>query len=107
MVIGSWPVMGAMPSSARAAARCDTGMLPHATRYAPVAGSSLAMYGFENVARITLVPPFWRLSINEAMPWGAASVAVDELAPKYDDTIATSAPWAARSAFSTDAGKSA
>ena len=41
------------------------------------------------------------------MPSGAASVAVDELAPKYDETMTTSAPCAARSAFSTDAGKSA
>src|SRR5512140_652981 len=82
-------------------------MLPHATRYADVAGSSLAMYGFEKVARITRVPFFCRPSMSEAIPSGAASFAVEELAPKYDDTIATSAPCAARSALSTDAGKSA
>jgi hypothetical protein len=30
MVIGSWPLIGATPSNARAAARCDTGEPPHA-----------------------------------------------------------------------------
>src|SRR5512132_2988628 len=65
------------------------------------------MYGFENVARTTFVPFFCSPSMSDAMPSGAASLAVEELAPKYDDTIATSAPCAARNAFSIEAGKSA
>src|SRR5690242_13444799 len=86
MVMGSWPEIGANPSSARAAARCDTGRLPHAIRYASVGGSSEAMYGLLNVARITCDPAFWSPVMRSAIPVGAASEAVDELAPKYDET---------------------
>src|SRR3954468_3411092 len=65
------------------------------------------MYGLLKVASTTFAPFCCRRVSRSAMPVGAASEAVDELAPKYDDTITTSAPCAARSAFSMEAGKSA
>src|ERR1700730_17633143 len=98
--------MGAKPSSARPAARCDSGEALHATRYAGVAGRFCARYGFANETRITFLPARGSPSSNSGSPPVAAIVAVLDVAPKYEDTITTSAPSAARSAFSTIAGRS-
>src|SRR5674476_1338838 len=105
IVIGSWPVIGARPSNARAAARCENGDALHASRNTGVAGRSCARYGFANEISTTFCPAFCSPPINSGSPPVAAMVAVLELAPKYDDTITTSAPSAACSALSTIAGR--
>ena len=82
------------------------GEFPHATRYAGIDGKSCARYGLLNVARTTRVPAFCSPFSRSAIPSGAESRDVEELAPKYDETITRSAPCAPRSAFSTSAGTS-
>ena len=97
-------MIGASPRSARAAARCDNGDALQASTNTGVAGSPCARYGFANEINTTFCPAFFKPSINSVSPPVAAIVAVLELAPKYDDTMTTSAPSAACNALSTIAG---
>lgn len=90
MVIGKRPVIGASPSSARAAAVCDTGNPPQATRYVDAAGICWRRYGFPNA---TTTVRGWRATTSRMnCAIGSGALALDTAVPvdRYELTIVTS-----------------
>src|SRR5690348_6532696 len=95
MLIGRRPEIGAAPVSARAAATCETGNPPHATRYVPTHGSCWSRYGLPNATTIGFLPrdtSVWTKLVNAS---GAFALTASQLCPTYDPTITTSAESAA------------
>src|SRR6185312_7053885 len=91
MLIGSRPPIGAVPISARAAARCDTGTPLHAMRYAGTSSTCCSKYGLPSETTIGCVQRWTRLFTNCRKPCGADRSDTVDPAARYELTITTSA----------------
>jgi len=97
-LIGNVPVIALEPSSARAAACCETWLGPHAIMYDDTDGVCCSRYGVPNDTstkrRLLRIPSVAMKSTNAR---GAPAVAVVELIFTYDPTSTTSDESAAAS----------
>src|SRR6185312_11663500 len=91
MLIGRWPPIGAAPTSARAAARCDTGAPLHAMRYAGTSLTCCNKYGLPSATTIGWAPRCANVLTNCRKPCGAERSDTVDPAARYELTTTTSA----------------
>src|SRR5690242_12546957 len=91
MLMGSRPPIGAAPTSARAAARCDTGAPLHAMRYAGTSLTCCNKYGLPSDTTTGCAPRATSSFTNCTNPCGADKSDTVEPAARYELTTTTSA----------------